>query len=215
VAAKRRYDDGCGIAHALNLIGERWALLIVRDLMLGPKRFTDLQAGLPNAGPNMLIQRLRDLESTGIVRRRTLPPPAGSQVYELTEWGAKLDPILAMLGSWGAESPVMPMDGEVGADSIMLAVRNYFVPDPSRSWSATYEISLGRDRFTAEVVDGKLGDVSRGQPAGADVTIDTDPGTLEELLTGRRSVGEATRQGRLTITGDARAAERLLTSVRM
>src|SRR5215204_4140654 len=90
MATMRTYDDGCAAAHALDLIGERWALLVVRELLLGPKRFTDLRAGLPNASPNVLAQRLRELEAAGIVRRRKLPPPAASRVYELTEWGQDL-----------------------------------------------------------------------------------------------------------------------------
>src|ERR687888_870608 len=100
MATLRSYGDGCGIAHALDLVGERWALLVVRELLLGPKRFTDLRAGLPNASPNVLSQRLRELEEATIGRRRRLPPPAGSQVYELTEWGRELEPLVISLGAW-------------------------------------------------------------------------------------------------------------------
>src|SRR5919106_1169887 len=99
MSTMRTYGDGCGIAHALDLVGERWALLVVRELLLGPKRYTDLRDGLPNASPNVLAQRLRELEQATIVRRRKLPPPAGSWVYELTEWGRGLDSILRSLGS--------------------------------------------------------------------------------------------------------------------
>src|SRR6266700_1804746 len=98
MAAKRTYSDPCGIARALDLLGERWALLVVRELVLGPKRFTDLRAGLSNLSPDVLAQRLRDLERDGVVRRRKLPPPAGSRVYELTGWGRELEPILLALG---------------------------------------------------------------------------------------------------------------------
>src|SRR3954465_204093 len=98
----RTYGDRCGIARALDVVGERWALLVVRELLLGPKRFTDLRAGLPNIGPDVLAQRLRDLEGSGLVRRATLPPPAASAVYELTERGADLEEVVLALGRWGS-----------------------------------------------------------------------------------------------------------------
>src|SRR5256885_13468027 len=97
--ARRKYDQGCGTAHALDLVGDRWALLVVRELVFGPKRFTDLRGGLPGIGPNVLSQRLKELEEEGVVRRRVLPPPAGSTVYELTEWGAELEEVLVRLRS--------------------------------------------------------------------------------------------------------------------
>src|SRR5690349_8050175 len=115
----RTYGDGCGIAHALDLLGERWALLVVRELLLGPKRFTDLRDGLPNASPNVLAQRLRELEQAGVVHRRTLAPPAGSRVYELTDWGRTLKPILLSLGTWALRSPSFPDDAPVGTDSVI------------------------------------------------------------------------------------------------
>src|SRR3954471_10523999 len=117
MATMRTYGDGCGIAHALDRIGERWALMIVRELVLGPKRFTDLRAGLPNASPNVLSQRLRELEQAGVVRRRKLPPPAASKVYELTEWGMELESVIVRLGRWGARSPSKPRDAALGVDS--------------------------------------------------------------------------------------------------
>src|SRR5919202_518872 len=105
MATKRTYDDGCAAAHALDLVGERWALLVVRELLLGPKRFTDLRAGLPHASPNVLSQRLRELEDAGVVTRGTLPPPAASRIYELTDWGRGLEPVIIALGDWGSRSP--------------------------------------------------------------------------------------------------------------
>src|SRR3954449_5630116 len=101
----RTYGDGCAIAQALDLIGERWALLVVRELLLGPKRHTDLRSGLPNASPNVLSQRLAELEAAGIVKRRKLPPPAGARVYELTGWGRELEPVVTGLGHWAARAP--------------------------------------------------------------------------------------------------------------
>jgi DNA-binding HxlR family transcriptional regulator len=105
MATMRTYDDGCAAAHALDLVGERWALLVVRELLLGPKRFTDLRAGLPAVSSNVLSQRLRELEQAGVVRRRRLPPPAGSRVYELTDWGMELEPVIIRLGRWGPATP--------------------------------------------------------------------------------------------------------------
>src|SRR5690606_11724400 len=114
---KRTYGDGCAIAHALDLVGERWALLIVRELILGPKRFTDLRAGMPHATPSILSQRLRELEDAGVVERDTLPPPSGSRVYRLTDWGMQLEPIVTSLGRWASRSPALPDDEAIGVDS--------------------------------------------------------------------------------------------------
>src|SRR5215211_3756430 len=105
MARTRSIEDGCGIAHASDLLGQRWALLVVRELMIGPRRFTDLRAGIPDISPNVLGQRLKELEETGVLRRRTLPPPAASHVYELTDWGYELEPVLQALGRWGSRSP--------------------------------------------------------------------------------------------------------------
>src|SRR3954447_2452212 len=111
MALLRTYGDGCGIAHALDLLGERWALLVVRDLLLGPKRFTDLRSGLPNVSPDVLSQRLRELEAGGLLARRRVPPPAAAQVYELTERGRALEAVLLELGRWGTAVPFP--DGEI------------------------------------------------------------------------------------------------------
>src|ERR671914_2996773 len=128
MATLRTYCDGCAAAHALDLMGERWALLVVRELLLGPKRFTDLRAGLPNVSPNVLAQRLRKLERAGVVRRRKLPPPAASRVYELTDWGLELEPVVISLGRWGARSPSKPCDARLGVDSLILSLRTMFNP---------------------------------------------------------------------------------------
>src|SRR5918999_3174711 len=126
MASMRTYDDGCAAAHALDLVGERWALLVVRELLLGPKRFTDLRAGIPKASPNVLAQRLRGLERAGVVRRRKLPPPAASRVYELTDWGLELEPVIVSLGRWGARSPLRPQDAGMSVDSLILSFRAMF-----------------------------------------------------------------------------------------
>ncbi|WP_238163189.1 winged helix-turn-helix transcriptional regulator [Kribbella capetownensis] len=209
----RRYGDGCAIAIALDYVGERWALLIVRELLLGPKRFTDLQAGLPNAGAKVLAQRLRELEGADVVRRRTLPPPAASQVYELTEWGARLDDVIVVLGNWGAGA-AEKSDDPVSADSAMIRLRSLFTAQPQRPWTASYELRLGRERFTTRVVDGQLVAMTRGESHDRpDTVIESDPDTLARVLV-EEQVTKAVEDGRLTITGDAEAADRLFDAVR-
>ena len=115
MARSRTHPDGCGIAHASDLLGQRWALLVVRELLLGPKRFTDLRAGIPDISPNVLGQRLRELEESGIVRRRKLAPPAAVQVYELTEWGRDLEPAVLALGRWASQIRLLPARRRDGA----------------------------------------------------------------------------------------------------
>jgi DNA-binding HxlR family transcriptional regulator len=214
MATTRRYGDGCAIATALDHVGERWALLVVRELLLGPKRFTDLQDGLPGAGAKVLVQRLRELEAAGVVRRRTLPPPAASQVYELTEWGAGLDAVVVELGRWGAQGE--PSDDPVSADSAMIRLRTLFVPQPERPWTATYEVRLGRDRFTTRVTDGRLVAMGRGEaPERADAILESDPDTLSRILGVDQAVPKAVKDGRLAITGDEQAGRRLFDAVRL
>src|ERR1700748_198825 len=124
--AKRTYGDSCGIARALDIVGERWALLVVRELVLGPKRFTDLRAGLPRVGPDMLAARLRELEEAGVVRRATLPSPAASKVYALTEWGGELAPVLLALGRWGSRAPMRAGASPLGVDAAIVALETTF-----------------------------------------------------------------------------------------
>jgi DNA-binding HxlR family transcriptional regulator/putative sterol carrier protein len=206
----RTYGDGCAIARALDLIGERWALLVVRELLLGPKRYTDLRRGLTNASPNVLSQRLRELEHAGVVRRSKLPPPAGSRVYELTDWGRELDEVVTSLGRWGARSPAPASDAPIrSADSIILALRARFDSRAANGLRARYELRLGEDRFSIAVEDDEL-DVARGGAHRADATIDTDNDTLGAVLWGGRSLSDAQRSGKITIEGDKAAVERLV-----
>src|SRR3954453_5018887 len=139
---RRKYGQGCGTAYALDLVGDRWALLVVRELVLGPKRFSDLRAGLPGIGPNVLSQRLKELEQVGVLRRRVLPPPAASTVYELTEWGHELEDVLVRLGRWGARSPSMKLGPETRPEWLLLGVRSIFDP-AARATPTTYELIFG------------------------------------------------------------------------
>lgn len=188
----RSYGDACGIARALDVIGERWALLIVRELAYGPKRFSDLRGGL-GLSPNVLSQRLADLEASGVLERRTL-----SGLYELTPWGRELHPLLLQLGRWGARALHKP-GGELSADALMLALEATFLPSQAGELRASYELRLGEEHFTVEVRDKHLS-VARGSPRAPDAVIETDPATLRALAFGDRKLSGAAAQ----IHGDAR-----------
>jgi DNA-binding HxlR family transcriptional regulator len=210
MATKRSYGDACRFAHALDLVGERWALLVVRELLLGPKRFTDLRGGLPKASTNILAERLRELELGGVVRRRRLPPPAAASVYELTEWGRELEPVVTRLGAWGARSPNPPETTEIGPDSIVLALRSLFDPGAAGDLTATYELRLAEsDVFRVEVSGGEV-EVARGPAEDPDGRIATDPGTLAALLTGQLELDAAVSSGAAAIGGPKRSVIRFL-----
>jgi DNA-binding HxlR family transcriptional regulator len=210
MATMRTYGDGCSIARALDVIGERWALLVVRELLLGPKRYTDLRRGLPNASPNVLSERLRELERAGVVRRRKLPPPAGSRVYELTDWGLALEQTVISLGRWGTRSPMPPGDAPIASgDSVMLALRGLFDPRAADGLRARYELRVGEDRFRVELAGGEI-EVARGGADQPDATIEADPDTLNAVLFGGRSLADAQRSGDLTFEGDKAAVQRFV-----
>jgi DNA-binding HxlR family transcriptional regulator len=196
----RSYGDRCGVSRALDLVGDRWALLVVRELLLGPKRFTDLRVGLPNIGPDVLSQRLRELEVAGVVRRRTLPPPAGSRVYELTERGQELEPVVLALGRWGSSAPFPEGDARIGVDAFVIALKTLF--EPGADFEASVELRLGADRFHARVADGKL-EVARGTADRPDATIEGEPGPLAAALWHGAPLTA-------TIEGDRELAERFL-----
>ncbi|HET8863822.1 MAG TPA: winged helix-turn-helix transcriptional regulator [Solirubrobacterales bacterium] len=206
---KRSYGDACRFASALDLVGERWALLVVRELLLGPKRFTDLRRGLPRASPNILSERLRELEQGGVVHRRKLPPPASVQVYELTEWGRGLEPVVTQLGAWGARSPNPPEHREIGPDSIVLALRSLFDRDVAEGLEASYELRLDGEPFAVKVVDGEL-DLGRRSVDSPALTIETDPATLAALLTGQLPLEDAMSSGAASIEGSKQEARHFL-----
>ena len=209
MTSKRTYGDRCGVARALDLVGERWALLVVRELLLGPKRFTDLRAGLPHVGPDVLAQRLRDLERSGLVRRGTLPPPAGSRIYELTERGRELEPVVVALGRFGSVAPFPPGEAGIGFDAVVIALKSLFAPAAADGMAATYELRLGEQRFRLDVADGRL-EIARGSAPAPDATLETDPGTLASVLWHGRRLDEARRAGHVAIEGDRAAVTRLL-----
>jgi DNA-binding HxlR family transcriptional regulator len=207
MVGRRKYGEGCAVSHALDVIGERWALVVVRELLLGPKRFTDLRAGMPGASPDVLAQRLRELTVAGVVRQRKLPPPAGSHVYELTEWGAELEPVVTHLGRWGSRSPAMPYDADRSTDSLVLSLRALFDRQAALGFSATIALRLGEDHFSIEVDDGQL-QLARGDTEQATATLDTNLHTVAALLYGGRALDDAVRTGELTISGETAAVAR-------
>ncbi|MEU0491394.1 winged helix-turn-helix transcriptional regulator [Nocardiopsis sp. NPDC006139] len=209
---KRSYGEGCPIAHSLDLVGERWALLVVRELRLGARRYSDLQEALPAIAPTVLSQRLKDLEAVGVLRRREPEPPAAGRVYELTEWGAELEPVFRALARWGVRSPVVPLSGQVSADSVMLGLRTFFAPPEGHEpWSARYDVLLGRERYRIGVERGRLAHLARGRdPEGADVVVRTTKETWRRVLAREEPVAGAVAAGRLEVEGDPGLLERLV-----
>ncbi|MBB5785895.1 winged helix-turn-helix transcriptional regulator [Jiangella mangrovi] len=215
----RTYGEGCPIALSLDIVGERWALLVVRELRLGPRRYRDLQEALPGITPAVLSKRLRELEEYGVLHRRELPPPAAARVYELTEWGASLEPVFQALARWGVRSPVLPLTGEVSADSIMLGLRTFFTASDASgdgvSWSATYEIGLGRDVYRLRVDDGRLTELARGPATTApDVLVRTTKAVWQAVLDGAEPLADAVAAGRMSVTGDRTLLQRLVDAPR-
>ena len=211
MTSSRSYGQACPVAHALDMIGERWAMLIVRELRLGPRRYVDLQASLPGLSPSVLAQRLRDLERVGVLRRRTLPAPAASRIYELTEWGAELEPVFTALAKWGMRSPVVPLEGGLTPDSVMLGMSTFFDGSADPAWTATYQLRLERDNYLVRVEGGRLAELVRDEARGpVDATVETDIGTLLAVQSGDESIEAAAQAGRLTLAGDAQAVRRLL-----
>lgn len=180
---KRRYNDACGTAHGLELIGERWALLVLRELMLGPRRFSELKADLPGISANVLTQRLNDLEERGLVRRTRLPPPASVQVYEATEWGLEAEPIIQTLGRWAARSPAHDPTLPLSGVSILLSFRTMLDIDRASDLRGTIGFRFGEDQYVGRLEDGQF-DVARGDASRADTRFSTAPTQLAAVVYG-------------------------------
>jgi DNA-binding HxlR family transcriptional regulator len=211
MATKRSYGDRCGVARALDVVGDRWTLLIVRELLLGPKRFTDLRAGLRALSADVLAQRLREMEAAAIVRRDTLPPPAASRVYELTPRGQALEPVVVELGRWGSVVPFPPGDASFSADALMLALKTLFDPVAAGGVDERYELRLDGQTFHARAADGRL-ELGRGSADAPDVTIEAHPSALAAVLWHGRPLPAGADGADLdvTVTGSRRAARRFL-----
>jgi DNA-binding HxlR family transcriptional regulator len=201
---KRTYDDACGTAHALDLIGERWALLVLRELMLGPRRFSGLKADLPGISANVLAQRLGELERRGLARKRKLPPPASVQVYEATEWGLEAEPIVQALGRWAARSPRHDPTLPISAVSIMLSFRTMIDRDKSRGISARIGFRFGETGYVARLHDGTI-DVERRDPVACDLVFSAEPTALAAVVYGGAPLDS------ITVEGDRGLAKRFTT----
>jgi DNA-binding HxlR family transcriptional regulator len=198
----RAYGQFCGLARALEIVGERWAVLIVRDLLVGPKRFTDLHRGLPKIPTNILAARLKEFEGAGVVRRRVLPRPASSVIYELTEYGAELEDVVIRLGRWGAKLLDMPRPEEiVTVDSLVMAMRSTFHPEAARGLHAGYELRVGDIVLHARVDDGKL-KAAAGPLQAPDLVIEAGP-AIKDLMSGTIGPAEAIENGSVHLKGDA------------
>lgn len=205
----RTYGQFCGVAHAMELVGERWALLVIRDLIPGPKRFTDLRNGLPRIPTNILSARLKELEGSGVIQRRLLPRPQGSVVYELTDYGRELEDVVLRLGLWGARSLGRPRpDDVVTADSLIMALRTTYVPDAAGGLHVGYELRVGDVVVHARIDDGAL-EVARGPLPDPDLVIETGA-ELRALLAREIGPGEAVAGGHVRLTGDPALLERFV-----
>lgn len=207
---KRRYEDACGAAHALDLVGERWALLVIRELMLGPKRFNDIRGGLPGISANVLTQRLEGLEAAGVLVRRRLPPPASAQVYELTPWGYEAEPIFQALGRWAARSPSHDPSLPLSAVSLLLSFRTMIDPERARGIDARIGLRLGEETFLVRLADGRIRAV-RGAAAGTDLVIAGTAPAIAAAVYGGVPLAALEREGALVIEGDRALAERFVT----
>ncbi|HMF84344.1 MAG TPA: winged helix-turn-helix transcriptional regulator [Acidimicrobiia bacterium] len=206
----RGYGQYCGLARALELVGGRWALLVVRDLLTGPKRFSELQEGLNGVPTNVLTSRLRELEEVGIVERRVQAHPGGGVAYALTDYGLELEEPILRLGFWGAKTMGSPCEGDfISMDSLALALRGAFRPDKGRGRRRLYELRVDGKALRLVVKDGRVSTpaASAEEP---DAVLDTEPGVISELLSGAVELDAAIESGRVRVEGDRASAERFV-----
>ncbi|MCA1730386.1 MAG: winged helix-turn-helix transcriptional regulator [Actinobacteria bacterium] len=208
--SKRSYNQCCAVARAMDVLGERWTLLIVRELLTGPKRFKDLLDGLPGIGTNLLTARLKDLEGYGVLRRATLPPPAASRVYELTELGRSLEPVVMSLARWGLEFLGASCEEDDRQPAwAMVTLGSVLKPEAMGETKESYEFRVDNEAFQVWVVDGETG-VRQGPAADPDLVVHSDTQTLLAVAAGRIETTEAVASGALRIEGDRDARERCM-----
>jgi DNA-binding HxlR family transcriptional regulator len=205
----RSYDDGCATAHALDLIGERWALLVVRELLFGPKRFTDLRTDLRTISPNVLTQRLEFLEETGIVRRRKLPPPAASWIYELTEWGSDLEDTIVTLGKWAARSPFLEQGLPISRAGLLLAMRAMYAPSGDDGFCVRLDMPDGV-ATVAGTPDGFEIHTGDDTSMAAQAVFSGTSSVLDSILFGNMTIEAAVKAEDAKIAGDRIAIDRFL-----
>jgi DNA-binding HxlR family transcriptional regulator len=207
---KRWYQDACGSALGLELLGERWSLLIVRELIFGGRRFSDLRGSLPGISANILTMRLEGLERFGIIQRRTLPPPSAAQIYELTAWGYEAEVILRELGRWATRSPLHDPTLPLSAASLLMSFRTMHSSKRAQGEAATIGFRFGADSFVVDF-DAKGVHPRRAEPQGCALTIVSDPTTLASVVYGGRALADAEASGKLTLMGDRKLFARFLT----
>lgn len=207
----RSYNQFCALAFALDAIGDRWTLLIVRELLAGPRRFTDLMDGMPSISTNLLSERLKELEHLGMLRRRVLPPPAGSTVYLLTPFGQALEQAVLELGKWGSRLLPPSLEGlflpSIGATT--LAIKAFFHPDQAQGVHETYELHFEDDVLQVQVNDGTL-HLQSGEALKADVIIHTPIQVFMGLFSGQLPPDHALAAGLIQVEGDPQALQRFL-----
>jgi DNA-binding HxlR family transcriptional regulator len=201
---KRRYDDACGLAHALDLIGERWAMLVLLELAYGPRRFSELKADLPGISANVLSQRLAELERRGIVRKTRLPPPASAQVYAATDWGLEAAPVIARLGRWAARSPLHDPTLPISHVSIMMSLQTMLEPERAAGMAGKLGFRLGETSYVATLHDGQL-DVVRKEIEGCGVVFAAAPAQLAAVIYGGAPLET------IGVEGDIALARRFIT----
>src|SRR5437762_1965215 len=206
---KRWYDDACGTALALELVGERWSLLIVRELMFGGRRFSDLRSGLPGISANILARRLEGLERVGIIQRRKLPPPASVQIYELTLWGYEAEIILQEMGRWATRSPLHDPTLPLSAASIMMSFRTMYSCEREKGQAATIGFRFGDEAFVLDFGPDGIR-TRRGEPDGCALVVSTNPISLASVVYGGRPVLDAEASGELRLTGDRALLDRFV-----
>ncbi|MCJ8143973.1 winged helix-turn-helix transcriptional regulator [Ancylobacter sp. A5.8] len=208
-SARRYYEDACAAAHALDLFGERWALLVMRELMLGPKRFTDLKADLPGISANVLTQRLESLEAAGVLVRRKLPPPASAQVYELTPWGYESEPIFQAMGRWAARSPSHDPTLPFGSVSLMMSMRTMISPALAGALAVDAEFRTGKETFRVRLAGGEL-TTERGTVEHPDFVLTGEARMIAAAIYGGQPIAALEAAGVLKLEGDRALAERFI-----
>lgn len=207
---RRYYEDACAAAHALDLFGERWALLVIRELMLGPKRFSDLKADLPGLSANVLTQRLESLEAAGVLVHRRLPPPASSQVYELTAWGYESEPIFQAMGRWAARSPFHDPTLPFGSVSLMMSLRTMLSPKLAGEMAARMEFRTGKETFRLQLAHGEL-TTERGTADRPDFILTGEARMIAAAIYGGQSFEALEAAGMIKLDGDRDVAGRFVT----
>jgi len=214
--SRRTYDQYCGLARALDILGERWTMLVIRELLTGPKRFSDLMGGLPGVGANALSGRLKALESDGLVAKRRLPPPAASTVYDLTERGRALDPVVTELIRWGVDLLGQPAATDRFHPRWMVTTMRALVDrDLTIGMRRSYRLQVDADVFTIRLNDGEL-EVFQGEGGRADLALSTDSDTVLAVGAGDLSPQEAIQQGRIAVdSGDVEEALAFVGMIRL